>query len=402
MRRGDAVGVALLVVLVHALLAYGEVAGLRLRLPHVVNAALLATNLYALLALYLLARVRPWGACALFMAGYGLLFAVFFLYNREWQPLFFLYAVFYASVFRLPFAHGLFWIYVAAHTLAQPYPLAAFLTVGAAFSAAYAARRRGAGRLVTALLFGGLLAFGALLYPLLCFASPDSVQTLLRTWQAGDVRGPILTSLLSATLSCLVVVAFGVPLAHALAQSRFPGKPIVEGAIDLPILVPQSAAGVAFLWVLGEKGPLGSVMHIPGTLAGVVLAQVFVSAPFLIKAALTAFEAVDPELEQAARTEGAGELSILGRIALPIASRGIFVGAILAWSRAVSEVGMVAVLSYYPLTAPILVFERSSQAGIDQARPIAVLLVLWCLWVFVGLQFLRSATFARWVRGGAS
>ncbi len=123
----------------------------------------------------------------------------------------------------------------------------------------------------------------------------------------------------------------------------------------------------------------------------------FVSAPFLIKTAITSFEAVDPRLESVARSLGASPAGAFWRVSLPLAARGIFVGCILTWSRAISEVGSVAILAYYPMTASVLVFSRSTQAGIEQARPIAIVLILTCLWVFVGLHFVRSVAFRKFV-----
>jgi molybdate/tungstate transport system permease protein len=199
-----------------------------------------------------------------------------------------------------------------------------------------------------------------------------------------------------ATLVSLIV---GVPLAYALARLTFPGKGTLETIVDVPILIPHSAAGIAFLWILGEKGPLGHLIHVPGTMAGIVIAQAFVSSPFLIKTAMTAFESIEPQFEAAARTLGASEWSVFWRVSLPMASRGVFVGCILAWSRAISEVGSVALLAYHPITAPILVFTKGSQVGIAEARPIAVLLVLACLWIFVGLHVIRSVAFRRFVAG---
>ncbi len=399
-RWSDAAALLGLLCLGHGILLVGELRGLPLRLEHSQNAALFGTNAYALLlGLWYARAFKPW-LLALYAGGYGALFYLFFVFNEQWRPMFFIYAVLYAGTFRLPVAQALLWIFVAANTVAQPYGLAAFFAGAAVFLVAYGARKRGAEWFSVACLGAGLLAFVLLLFPLLCFVGSSSVQELLRTYAEEDVRGALRTSLLSASLATVAVFVFGVPLAYGLARTQFRGKGALESAIDVPILIPHSAVGVAFLWLLGEKGVLGNIVRLPGTLTGIVVAQAFVSAPFLIKAALTAFESVEPRLEYTARTLGASSVGAFFRVSLPLAARGIFVGCILTWSRAISELGAVRMIAYHPLTAPVLVFDRGLQAGIEQARPIAVLLVLSCLWVFIGLQVIRSVGFRRFVAEG--
>jgi len=401
-RRSDVAAIAALLLLVHGLLALGEARGLLFHLDHLVNAALFVTNIYALLGLCFVAQRFRWPIGALYVVGYGVIFYVYFVFEPDWQPSFFLYAVLYASLFRMPLGIGLLLIYMLSNAFAQPYPAAAFVTVGATFAAAYAARRRGAGWFRVTLLALGTGCFLVLLFPITSFLLMDAPQTLLQTLREPEVSEALKTSLLSASVATGLGLLFGVPLAYALARARFPGRAILETAVDVPILVPQSAAGIAFLWILGEKGPLGDLLHVPGTFAGVVLAQAFVSAPFLIKSAMTAFESIGGQYEAAARTLGANEWGVFWRVSVPLAGRGIFVGCILAWSRAISEVGSVALLAYHPLTAPILVFAKGSQVGLNEARPIAVLLVLACLWIFVGLHLVRSVAFRRFVAEGAS
>jgi molybdate/tungstate transport system permease protein len=397
MKRADLWATAGLLLLVHALLLVGQLRDWRFHLDHLVNAALLATNLYALFGLQLAVRGRRWTFGAAYVLGYGALFYLFFVSHKAWQPSFFIYAVLYASVFRIPLALGLLVIFILCNTLAQPYPAAAFATLGATFAIAYLVHRRGGGWFRVLTITVGAGAFLVLLFPITSFLLMDTPQTLLQTLREPEVKSALANSLQTASIAALIGLVFGVPLAYALARTTFPGKGILETAIDVPILIPQSAVGVAFLWILGEKGPLGQLVQIPDTRAGIIVAQVFVSAPFLIKTALTAFESVGRHYEDAARTLGASEASAFWRVSLPLAGRGVFVGCILAWSRAISEVGSIALLAYHPITAPILVFAKGSQVGIAEARPIAVLLVLACLWIFVGLHLIQSVAFRRFI-----
>jgi|YNPNPStandDraft_1061719.scaffolds.fasta_scaffold04556_6 molybdate/tungstate transport system permease protein len=398
-RRVDFIGLLCLIALAHALLFIGELWQLRVHLSHSVNAALFVLNLYFLLNGFLLAPCLSRLRRLLYPFGYLLLGLVFFGLHPDWRPSFFIFGLFYISFYRSPLALGLLGVFILCHVLAQPYSIPAFLTLGAAFALTYTVRRGGAEGFRTFCLGWGVTVFLLLLFPLVCFVLADSPQTLLETYRRPEVRDALRTSLVSASLSTLLTLVFGVPLAYAMARLDFPGKKALDAALDVPILIPHSAVGVAFLVLLGSKGPWGEWVRIPGTMAGILLCQVFVSAPFLIKTSMTAFGAVDVHLEVLARTLGASSVGAFGRIALPLAARGIFVGCILAWSRAISEMGSIAIVAYYPMTAPILVFDKSSQAGLEQARPIAVLLVLCCLWMFIGLQWIRSAAFKRLLAG---
>jgi molybdate/tungstate transport system permease protein len=398
LRRTDFLAMAGLLALLHALLLLGELQNLRFRLDHFTNVALFFTNLYFLYSGYLFSRVVGKVRLLLYPLGYAALVFVFLIYNPDWRAMFFPLGIIYCSIYRLPAAVGLFFIFVLSHMFAQPHPWASFFVVGTVFLVAYMVHRREYGWFHVAMIAFGLAAFGLLLFPIVCFVMLDSPQTILETFSQTEVALALKTSLLSATISMTLVFLFGVPLAYAIARTNFRGKAFIETVIDLPILIPQSAVGVAFLWIVGSKGFLGDAVHIPGTLFGVILAQMFVSAPFLIKTAITSFEAVHPHLESVARTLGSSSAGAFWRVSLPLAARGIFVGCILTWSRAISEVASVAILAYYPTTASILVFTRSTQAGVEQARPIAVVLILTCLWVFVGLHFIRSAAFRKFVK----
>jgi molybdate/tungstate transport system permease protein len=149
---------------------------------------------------------------------------------------------------------------------------------------------------------------------------------------------------------------------------------------------------VALIVLLGPGSILGGVLeslHLPisGSLAGIVIAQVFVASPFLIKTTMTAFESVPLRLELASRSLGASPAATFWRISLPLASRGILVGATLAWARAISEFGCIVLFASSPVTAPVLVHTEFLRAGVSESRSIAVLLLVICLWVFVMLQF---------------
>jgi molybdate/tungstate transport system permease protein len=357
------------------------------------NVVLFATNLYVLYCAAQVLRRRSGAWLALFLLGYAALFVLTVVVMGK-KPLFILLVVAYASVFGSPVLLGFFGLFVLCFVLLQPYGFETFIPLALVYAVVWRARRS-ASRFALLCLGAGLVGMFAVLFPIIHLALQDSAQTLGRTLARPDVRAAIGTSLLSSTVATLICAAFGVPLAYALARLDFAGKRWVESLVDLPILVPQPVAGVALIVLLGPGSALGQGLAslglgVAGTFAGLVVAQVFVASPFLVKTAMTAFEAVPLELEQASRSLGHGAAATFARIALPLAGRGILVGAALAWARAVSEFGCVVLFAAAPVSGPMLVHTEFLRAGISEARPIAVLLLVVCLWIFVMLQFGQS------------
>lgn len=353
------------------------------------NLVLFFTNIFVLHAASLTLRRRSAGWLGLFLLGYFVLFLLVQVQLGK-TPLFILLVVVYASVFASSVLLGFFAIFVLSFVLLQPYAFETFVPLVLIYATLW--RLRHTPWFLRLCLGGGLLAFGVVLFPLIHLVSQDSIQTLWRTFLRPEVREALWLSVVSSSLATLVVALWGVPLAYALARLDFPGRRLVESLVDLPILVPQSVAGVALIVLLGPGSILGGgleILHVPisGTLLGVVIAQVFVAAPFLIKTAMTAFEGVPPRLELASRSLGASSWATFWRISAPLASRGILVGAVLAWARAISEFGCIVLFASSPVTAPILVHTEFLRAGASESRPIAILLLVICLWTFVILQF---------------
>jgi len=228
-------------------------------------------------------------------------------------------------------------------------------------------------------------------------SSPSSLWDTLKT---GEVYSSILLTLWAGLLATLVGLVLGVPLAYLLARHDFPGKRLFEGLIDVPIVIPHSAAGIALLFVFGRQFFPGNVFAHLGitfvdTLAGVVIAMMFVGIPFLIDSARDGFKAVDVRFENVARTLGASRWRVFFRITLPLAWRSVFSGSVMMWARGVSEFGAVLILAYnvsflggYSKIAPVLVADRFNCFGLDYARPVAVLVILISLLTFVVLRFL--------------
>jgi molybdate/tungstate transport system permease protein len=325
-----------------------------------------------------------------YVLGYAALIYMCFVYNRQWHARFFLFAVPYISLFRLPLGIALLGAFILSTLLGQVYALQLFTVLAVVAILLHRVYRSRRDWFAVACMAVGAIAFGLFLFPVLCLATTDSPQSLLETLREEPVRQAIATSLLSATAAAGVTLLFGVPFAYALARTQFRGKALIETLIDVPILIPHSAVGVAYLLLFGEKSIWGESLPLSGTFWGIVAVQVFVSAPFLIKTVYGAFDTMGSSYELTARTLGASPAGAFMRVTLPLASRAILIGVILAWSRAISEVGSVELFAYSPITAPILIANKASHQGLEQARPIAVVLVLTCIFVFLGLHLGRT------------
>ena len=250
-----------------------------------------------------------------------------------------------------------------------------------------------AGRMKLVFLFLGLLIFAFITVPILKMITASSPSILLDTLLDSQVANSIVLTLYSALIATIIGFILGVPLAYLLAKTKFKGKRFIEGLIDLPIVVPHSAAGIALLFVFGRNYFMGQVFDTVGlrfidSLAGIVIAMLFVSVPFLIDSAKEGFKKVDPRLENVARTLGASPWQTFTRISFPLAWRSITAGGIMMWARGISEFGAVMIIAYHPMIAPVLVYERFETYGLNYARPVAVILILTCLIVFIGLRLL--------------
>jgi molybdate/tungstate transport system permease protein len=191
----------------------------------------------------------------------------------------------------------------------------------------------------------------------------------------------VTTSVVCAIAATLLTLVTGVPLAYLLTRKEFRGRGFVDGLLDLPILIPHNAAGIALLFFLSPRSPLGGALGSAGlsfvdTSLGVVAAMAFVSAPFMVRNAQEAFKAVDTSLEHVARSLGASQMEAFRYVTLPLSARGILTGCLLTWARAVSEFGAVVVLAYYPKTAPVLLFDVLIGEGLQKAIPITGILLI--------------------------
>ncbi|RLD05329.1 MAG: molybdenum ABC transporter permease [Chloroflexota bacterium] len=243
-------------------------------------------------------------------------------------------------------------------------------------------------------ILGALLIF-FISWPILRTLTSNSPAVLWETLLDAEVRNAILLTFSSSAIATAIAFILGVPLAYLMARSTFPGKRLVEGLIDLPIVIPHSAAGIALLMVFGRRTLLGKAFGLVGlkfvsATPGIVIAMLFVSLPFLVDSAREGFEAVDARLERVARTLGASSWESFWRVSFPLAWRSILAGIIMMWARGLSEFGAVVILAYHPMVAPVLLYERFETYGLKYARPVATLIILICLVTFIALRMVNK------------
>ena len=191
------------------------------------------------------------------------------------------------------------------------------------------------------------------------------------------IAAAVLLSFASTLVVVCLTALLGTPLAYVLARWQFAGKRWVSLFIELPIVMPPAVAGLALLLTFGRRGVIGGLLFdagilIPFSIAAVILAQFFISAPFYIRSAQLGFAGIPPEIEDAARVDGAAGWLMFWHITLPIAWRALAAGMILSWARALGEFGATILfagnLQGRTQTMPLLVysvFERDIQAAIS-------------------------------------
>ncbi len=218
---------------------------------------------------------------------------------------------------------------------------------------------------------------------------------LFETASDSAVQRSIGRTLAIAFISTTIFSFGAVPLAYLMARKRFPGKNLIQGIIDLPVVIPHTAAGIALLGFLSRDSAVGRAAEWAGisfvnNSTGIALAMAFVSLPFMINAARDGFAAVPERLEKAAMTLGASRIRVLFTITIPLAWRSIVSGFIMMFARGMSEFGSIVIIAYHPMTAPVMIFERFNAYGLRYARPMALLFLMVSLAVFVLLRVVST------------
>ena len=213
-------------------------------------------------------------------------------------------------------------------------------------------------------------------------------ENFKNTLKDGEVWKAIFTSLKGATFATIVGLIMGVPTSYFLFQTESKYSELVESVINLPIVIPHVAVGITLLELLNSNSPLGKFFSRLGisfvdTIYGIIIAMCFVSISYTITSSLMGFRSINKELIWTARSLGASPYQVVKFIILPLAFPYILRGAILSFARSISEVGAILIIAYYPITAPVLMYERFEDYGLKSSTPIAVLVICISLIIFI-------------------
>jgi molybdate transport system permease protein len=237
------------------------------------------------------------------------------------------------------------------------------------------------------------------------FVATSPLDLISSLGEEGALEALQLSLLCSATAVGFIVLV-GTPAAYLLATRRFRGRAALVTLIELPLVLPPAVAGIGLLAALGPNGILGGPIYDAGirlvlTTAGVIVALVFVAAPFYLRQAQSAFEALDRTWLDASRTLGAGEARTFLAVAIPTAGPGLLSGLALAWGRALGEFGATLMFagSFEGITqtAPLAIYERFA-TDFTGALALSAVLVAVAAALLLSVKLLGGST---WLGGAA-
>ena len=221
---------------------------------------------------------------------------------------------------------------------------------------------------------------------------------------APEAREALLLSIRTTFISMLIIITVGTPAAYVLARAEFPGKRAVDSLIDIPAVLPPSAAGIALLLTFGRFGLVGQYLEVFGitvsfTTAAVVIAEVFVAAHFYVRQAAVGFAQVRRDVEEAATVDGASRTFVFTRVTVPLAFPALVAGAVMAWARALGEFGGTIIFAgSFPgvtQTVPLAIF-AARESNFDAAVALSILVLGFAFTVILVARFLlgKAAEFA--------
>jgi molybdate transport system permease protein len=204
--------------------------------------------------------------------------------------------------------------------------------------------------------------------PLIAIFAGLSIQRIIAELQNADVVQALGLGLLTSFLSTLCSLVFGLPTAYLLATRNFAGKSLMDAILDMPMVLPPAVAGMALLLAFAPRGLLGPELRqiniiLPGSTLAVVLAQFFVSSPFVLRSSKTAFENLDRKIVDSARLLNPSRFNVFFTVTLPLASSGVMAGLVMTWARAMGEFGATLMFA-------------GNLPGVTQTMPLAIYVLL--------------------------
>jgi molybdate transport system permease protein len=246
----------------------------------------------------------------------------------------------------------------------------------------------------------GLLA-GFITVPILSIVISTANEEAWRAMASPVALQALLLSMKTTATTMVILIVVGTPAAYLLARASFPGSRALNTLVELPIVLPPSAAGIALLLAFGRFGLVGEYLLPFGitlsfTTVAVVMAEVFVAAPFYVRQATTGFAEVDRTIEEAALVDGADRLAAFFKITVPLAFPALVAGAITAWARALGEFGATIIFAGnfrgVTQTIPLAIYS-TFQSDLDAAVALSLLVLGFAFAVILTVRYLaRRAT----------
>jgi molybdate/tungstate transport system permease protein len=233
--------------------------------------------------------------------------------------------------------------------------------------------------LISFSLIGGLI-IGLTMLALLNMAvnQLSDIPFLIATASDSDVINAIAVTMGAGLNAVFILLIIGTPLAYVLARTDFRGKGVVEGLVDIPIMLPHTVAGILVYLLFMRRGLLGAPLYAAGisfedAYPGIVIAMLFVSAPYYVNSVREGFEKVPVHLENVARTLGATRFQTFMRVVLPLSVRHILI-------------------AYYPFVISTLIYYTFTTSGIKASSTVAFVMILACFGAFIILRLLTRYT----------
>ena len=224
-----------------------------------------------------------------------------------------------------------------------------------------------------------------IMLPMIALFSATSVGELLNQFRSTLVMSAVAISLETSLIVVFLALCLGIPVAYLLAMKDFKGKEILDTLVDLPISMPPLVAGLALLVLLGGNSKFGAILSNCGielifSKKGIIIAQLFVSTPFLIKSARGAFEAINRDVTMASLTLGASNFYTFRKVLLPLAKNGIYAGMVMTWARALGEFGATSMVAgcipYKTETMTVAIYQDVMSGELASSIAIALLLTV--------------------------
>lgn len=247
----------------------------------------------------------------------------------------------------------------------------------------------------------GYLAF-MLFLPVTALIAKASTETPAEFWRIATSPIAIATyevTFVTALVAALINAVFGVLIAWVLVRYEFPGKRIIDAAIDLPFALPTSVAGLTLATVYSDNGWVGSLLAPLGikvafTRLGVGVAMLFISLPFVVRTLQPVLHEMEKDIEEAAWSLGASQFQTFVRVLLPPLIPAVLTGVALGFSRAVGEYGSVVIVAsnvpFKDLIASVLIIQRLEQYDYSGATVIGTVLLGISLLILLGINLLQA------------